>query len=75
MGLVWKIVGVVVVAVGVGILTALAVAHHAVSGTPVAEVRLAAAMAGLFAGGAALVVVGLVVLRAGAKSPSKSRGL
>jgi hypothetical protein len=75
MGLVWKIVVVVAVAGCVGVLTALTVVHHAVSGTPVAEVRLAAAMAGLFAGGAALVVVGLVVLRVGAKAPSKSRGL
>jgi hypothetical protein len=47
---------------GVGWLAAVAVMHHAVAGTPVAEVRLAAAMAGLFAGGAAVVVVGLVIV-------------
>jgi hypothetical protein len=36
--------------------------HHAAVGTPVAEVRLSAAMAGLFAGGAAAVVVGIALV-------------
>ncbi len=51
-----------VVFLGVGWLTARRVQAHAVAGTPAAEVRLAAAMAGLFAGGAAVVVVGIALL-------------
>jgi Zn-dependent protease len=48
---------------GVAWLAAWEVAAHAAAGTPEAQVRLAAAMAGLFAGGAAAVVVGVVMLR------------
>jgi uncharacterized membrane protein len=51
-----------VVFVGVGLLTAHSVITHASAATPLAEVRLSAAMAGLFAGGAAVVVVGIVML-------------
>jgi TRAP-type C4-dicarboxylate transport system permease small subunit len=51
-----------VVFVGVGWLTGRTVAHHAAAGTPVAEVRLSAAMAALFAGGAAAVVVGIALV-------------
>jgi hypothetical protein len=45
-----------------GLFTAHAVMHHASAATPVAEVRLSAAMAGLFAGGAATVVAGIALL-------------
>jgi hypothetical protein len=48
--------------VGVGWFTARHVETRAVAGTPAAEVRLASAMAGLFAGGAAVVVVGIALL-------------
>jgi hypothetical protein len=47
---------------GVGWFTATRVRAHAVPGTPAAEVRLASAMAGLFAGGAAAVVAGIALL-------------
>jgi len=47
---------------GVGWFTARGVMHHAAVGTPAAEVRLSAAMAGLFAGGAAAVVVGIALV-------------
>jgi hypothetical protein len=47
---------------GVGWLTAQVVMHHAAVGTPAAQVRLSAAMAGLFAGGAAAVVVGIALV-------------
>jgi hypothetical protein len=57
-----RVLVVVFVFAGVGVLTAVAVTHHAVVGTPAAEVRLAAAMAGLFAGGAAAVVVGIALV-------------
>ena len=40
---------------------------HAVAGTPAAQVQLAAAMAGLFAGGAAAVLVGIALLGIGRK--------
>ncbi len=55
----------VVVAVFVGVgygVNVLVVRHAALAGTPVAEVRLAAWMAGLFAGGAAAVVVLIAML-------------
>jgi hypothetical protein len=55
----WRIGAIVAVFVAVGWETARAVMHHAGAGTPVAEVHLSAAMAGLFAGGAAAVVVGI----------------
>jgi hypothetical protein len=48
--------------VGVGLLTAQAVIHHASPTAPAAEVRLSAAMAGLFAGGAATVLAGIAML-------------
>jgi uncharacterized membrane protein len=51
-----------VVFVGVGWFTARHVRARAVPGTPAAEVRLASAMAGLFAGGAAVVVTGIAML-------------
>jgi len=46
---------------GVGGLAVRGVVRHAAASTPVAEVRLSAAMAGLFAGGAAAVVVGIAL--------------
>lgn len=57
-----KTVVLLMVFVGVGWLMARTVMHHAAVGTPVAEVRLSAAMAGLFAGGAAAVVVGIALV-------------
>jgi hypothetical protein len=57
-----RVAVVLVVFAGVGWGTARAVMHHAAVGTPVAEVRLSAAMAGLFAGGAAAVVVGIALV-------------
>jgi hypothetical protein len=47
---------------GVGGLAVRGVIRHASASTPVAEVRLSAAMAGLFAGGAAAVVVGIILV-------------
>lgn len=64
MRFIWR--GIVVLAVF--ICVALAVSHTVMTheivraGTPYAEVRLASWMAGLFAGGAAAVVVGIAVL-------------
>ena len=46
----------------VGWVTARVVMHHAAVVTPITEVRLSAAMAGLFAGGAAVVVVGIAMM-------------
>ena len=56
--------GVLLLAVflAVGLLAARAVMAHAAAGTPAAEVRLSAGMAGLFAGGAATVIVLIVLL-------------
>jgi hypothetical protein len=48
---------------GVGLLAARAVMAHASPGTPVAEVRLSAGMGGLFAGGAATLLVLIALLR------------
>jgi hypothetical protein len=48
---------------GVAWLAAWAVMAHAAAGTPEAQVRLAAGMAGLFAGGAAAVIVGVAMVR------------
>jgi hypothetical protein len=59
MRLVWRTLVVIAAFVGVGWLTAHVVMDHAGVGTPVAQVRLSAAMAGLFAGGASAVVVGI----------------
>jgi Zn-dependent protease len=53
----------VVVFGGVGWLAARAVVAHAGASTPEAQVRLSAAMAGLFGGGVAAVLVGVAVLR------------
>jgi hypothetical protein len=57
-----RILVLLLVFAGVGWFTAHAVMHHAAAATPVAEVRLSAAMAGLFAGGAAAVVVGIALV-------------
>jgi hypothetical protein len=62
MWVVWRVVVVVAVFVGVGWLTARGVMHHAGLGTPAAQVRLSSAMAGLFAGGAAAVIVGIAMV-------------
>jgi hypothetical protein len=58
----WRVLLVVTVFVGVGWGTARAVRRHAAVGTPAAQVRLSSAMAGLFAGGAAGVVVGIALV-------------
>jgi hypothetical protein len=47
---------------GVGLLAARAVMAHAAPSTPLAEVRLSAGMAGLFAGGAATVLLLIAML-------------
>ena len=55
---------VLAVFLGVGLLAARAVVEHATGGaTPLAEVRLTAAMAGLFAGGAAAVLTIIALVR------------
>ena len=64
--LAWRTLLVVAVFVGVGLWVTDAVVRHSDAvGGAVAEVRLAAMMAGLFAGGAAatLVGIGLLVIR------------
>jgi hypothetical protein len=59
MRIAWRVGIVAAVFVVVGWGTARAVMHHAAAGTPVAQVRLSAEMAGLFAGGAAAVLAGI----------------
>ena len=60
MRFVWRAALLVVVFVGVGLATADGVVRHAVNaGAAESQIRLAGAMAGLFAGGAAAVVVGI----------------
>jgi len=68
--MVWRALVVVAVFVGVGLATADGVVKHAVNaGAAESQVRLAGAMAGLFAGGAAAVLVGIaMVLVAGRKT-------
>jgi len=70
MRMVWRALVVVAVFVGVGLATADGVVKHAVNaGAAESQVRLAGAMAGLFAGGAAAVLVGIaMVLVAGRKT-------
>jgi hypothetical protein len=59
----WRAMVILVVFAGVGWLAARAVMAHAVAGgAPLAEMRLSSAMAGLFSGGAAAVVVGIALL-------------
>jgi len=59
----WRVVLVLVVFVGVGRITSQIVGRHATqAGAYEPEVRLGAAMAGLFAGGFAATVVGIVVI-------------
>ena len=58
----------VAVFVGVGWVTARAVMNHVASaGAMQPEVRLSGAMAGLFAGGAVTLIVGIALARSGAK--------
>jgi hypothetical protein len=60
MRLVLRVVALVLVFVGVGWLTARGVMGHVASaGAMQPEVRLSGAMAGLFAGGAAALMVGI----------------
>ena len=67
----WRAAVVAAVFGVVGVLAAKAVFAHAAGGvTPAGEVRLAAWMAGLFAGGLAALLALLAVLRAGAKNRS-----
>jgi hypothetical protein len=70
MRMVWRALVVVAVFVGVGLATADGVVKHAVNaGAAESQVRLAGAMAGLFAGGAAAVLVGIAMaLVAGRKT-------
>jgi hypothetical protein len=63
MRLVLRVLLLLVVFAGVGWFAAHLATAHAVAGTPAAQVQLAAAMAGLFAGGAAAVVAGIAMLR------------
>jgi hypothetical protein len=59
----WRAVALVVVFVGVGVLVdRLVVAHTAAGGAYAIQVRLGAAMAGLFAGGASMVLVGIAMV-------------
>jgi len=51
-----RAVVVLLIFAGVAWLTAHIVTIHAAAGTPAAQVRLSAAMAGLFAGGATAVI-------------------
>ena len=64
MGVAWRVLVVLAVFVCVALTVSHAVMAHelARAGTPFAEVRLASWMAGLFAGGAAAVVAGIIVL-------------
>ena len=67
MNVAWRAGLLVVVFVGVGLVVdRVVVAHVAAGGAYAIQVRLGAAMAGLFAGGAAVVLAGLgMVLRRG----------
>lgn len=61
----WRVVLLLAAFVGVGVLTARGVMTHvATGGAMQPEVRLAGAMAGLFAGGAAAVLLGIALLLA-----------
>ncbi len=63
-----KAVLVVIVAVGVGVLTARTVlSHHANAGAYEPQVKLGADMAGLFAGGAAGLLAIIAVVRLGSR--------
>ena len=64
MGVAWRILVVLTVFVCVALTVSHAVMARGLAraGAPFAEVRLASWMAGLFAGGAAAVVAGIVVL-------------
>jgi hypothetical protein len=62
--LAWPALAVASTFVVAGLEFAAMVERHAMAGgTPVAEVRLSAMMAGLFGGGAVALVVGIAVLR------------
>lgn len=64
-----RVVVFVAVFVGVGLATAHGVVRHAVNaGAAESQIRLAGAMAGLFAGGAAAVVVGIGMAVVGGRS-------
>jgi hypothetical protein len=64
MGVIWRGIVVLAVFVCVALTVSHAVMAHemATVGAPFAEVRLASWMAGLFAGGAAAVAVGIAIL-------------
>ncbi len=66
MRIVWRVLLVLLTFVGVGYATMhLLIAHGVARGTPEYSVRMGGALGGLFSGGAAAVLVGLVVLMAG----------
>jgi len=67
MRLVLRVLLLLAVFAAVAWLAAHLATAHAVAGTPAAQVQLAAAMAGLFAGGAAAVLVGIALLWIGRK--------
>lgn len=61
-GLLWRVLAVLAVFVGCGLFVAkLVIAHAQAGGAPLAQVRLAGWMAGLFAGGALASVVVLAL--------------
>jgi hypothetical protein len=61
-GFAWRAIIVLIVFVGVGVAVDRAIAtHERASRTPESQVRLAAAMAGLFAGGAGATIVVLAL--------------
>lgn len=64
MGVVWRAAVVLAVFAGIGWLTSHAVLMHELAreGAPAAEVRLSAWMAGLFGGGLAAVLAGIVLV-------------
>jgi purine-cytosine permease-like protein len=67
MRLALRVLLLLVVFAGVGWFAAHVVVSHAAANTPESQVRLSAATAGLFAGGAAAVLVGIAMLRIGRK--------
>ena len=62
MALLWRVLLVVAVFAGCGFVVAkLVIAHAVMGGAPLPQVRLAGAMAGLFAGGAAASILVLIL--------------
>ncbi len=71
MRIVWRVLLVLLTFVGVGYATMhLLIARAVARGTPEYSVRMGGALGGLFVGGAAAVLVGLVLLMAGRTRPA-----